>query len=310
MPVLDTIPPRSRVLIIRLRSLGDCVLTTPAIHLLKRHRPDLELGVVVEDRFRAVFEGNPDISAILEPSVAGAAMFRAELTINFHGGTRSALLTGASASSWRVGFGHFRKAAVYNVRVPRAQAIFGEERVVHTAEHMASAMFFLGVPKGEIPRAFLRGGAKGRRELPYAVIHPMASSAAKTWPAERFVELGQYLRDSAGLDPLFIGAAGDDLAPFEAESFCCLRGAPLGEVMSLISDARLFVGNDSGPAHMAAAFGVPSLVLFGDSDPRIWAPWRTPSETIEAGVALHAVGVDTAIAAIERLPVRMENSRR
>ncbi len=53
---------------VRLRSMGDCVLTTPAIELLKGARPDLEIGVVVEDRFAAVFEGNPAISATLPPA--------------------------------------------------------------------------------------------------------------------------------------------------------------------------------------------------------------------------------------------------
>ena len=57
--------------IIRLRSLGDCVLTTPAIDILKRYRPDLPIGVVVEERFRAIFEGSPDIDEMLPPE-AGA----------------------------------------------------------------------------------------------------------------------------------------------------------------------------------------------------------------------------------------------
>ena len=57
---------------------------------------------------------------------------------------------------------------------------------------------------------------------------------------------------------------------------------------TLISKATLFVGNDSGPAHMAAAFGVPSVVLFGPSKPAIWGPWRTESEIIVAPDGLEA----------------------
>ena len=61
-----------------------------------------------------------------------------------------------------------------------------------------------------------------------------------------------------------------------------MAGAPLGEIKSLLRGAALFIGNDSGPAHMAAAFGVPVVVIFGSSDPVIWAPWRTASEVVHA----------------------------
>ena len=65
--LLERLPSGSRIAVIRLRSLGDCVLTTPALALLKTHRPDLRIGVVVEPRFAAVFEDNPDVDEILPP---------------------------------------------------------------------------------------------------------------------------------------------------------------------------------------------------------------------------------------------------
>src|SRR4026208_1104942 len=88
-PVLDRLPSGSRVAVIRLRSLGDCVLTTPALALLKAHRSDLNIGVVVEDRFRGVFEGNSDIAELLQPEPSTLRTFRPDLALNFHGGTRS-----------------------------------------------------------------------------------------------------------------------------------------------------------------------------------------------------------------------------
>ena len=65
---MTSLPIGCRVAVVRLRSLGDCVLTTPALEILKRARPDLRIAVVVEDRFRPVFERNPDIEALLRPS--------------------------------------------------------------------------------------------------------------------------------------------------------------------------------------------------------------------------------------------------
>jgi heptosyltransferase-3 len=233
---------------------------------------------MVEDRFRAVFEDNPNLDATLPTALGPLRSWRPRLCLNLHGGTRSAWLTGLSGARWRAGYGHFRHAFVYNARIPRAQQILGVERTVHTAEHAASAVFWLGVPVSEIPRAQLFAKKRaGEGARPAAVIHPVAATPGKTWPADGFLAVAGHLKQ-AGLDPVFIGGGGDDLSAFAA--FRTLRGAPLSEIKDLLSGAALFVGNDSGPAHMAAAFGVPVVVLFGESNPAIWGPWRTASEIV------------------------------
>jgi len=295
--LLDRLPPGAKVLIIRLRSLGDCVLTTPAIHILKQARPDLRLAVMVEDRFADVFRGNPDVNAVLTPHPAAAAIWSPKLTINFHGGTRSVWLTLASLAGKRAGFGHFAAQAAYNIRIPRAQEILGEERKVHTAEHMASAMFYLGAPRMEIPRARLFA-PKTPGERPYAVIHALASAPEKAWPAERFLEIARSLKH---LEPVFIGGPGDDLSPFA--EFRTVRNTSLLDSMVLIQSANLFIGNDSGPAHMAAAFGVPLVVLFGESDPVIWAPWRATAQSLVANGPMRGIAVQQVERAIEALGV-------
>ena len=300
-PALDSLSPGARLLVMRLRSLGDCVLTTPALDLLHAHRPDLPVAVAVEPRFAAVFEHNPAVAAILPPSLAEVRRWGARLVLNFHGGTRSAWLTLASGARLRAGFAHFRHRWAYNIRIPRAQEIFGQERMVHTAEHLASAMFFLGVPRAEIPRARLFAAAKPNRS-PYALLHPFAASEAKRWPPERFAALARHLQHEHGLSPVILGAEGDDFAPFK--DFEILRGAPLSEVKNWIAGASLFAGNDSGPAHMAAALGVPLLVLFGPSEPRIWGPWRAEAEVLHAPDGLDSIPVRRAIEAADRLRAR------
>lgn len=289
---LASLPPRSRVAVIRLRSLGDCVLTTPALDLLKRFRPDLRLAVVVEDRFRAVFEDNPDVDEILPPQLANLRRFRPALAINFHGGTRSAWMTALSGAPRRAGFGHYRRQFPYNIRIPRAQEILRVDRKVHTAEHLASAMFFLGVPECEIPRARLIA-APGAPDNT-AVIHAVAAAPEKTWPAGRFLDVAAYLR-SAGLDPVFVGAPSDDLSPFRG--YRTLQST-LADLKTLLSRAALFVGNDSGPAHVAAAFGLPVVVFFGPSDREVWTPWRTASEVLSISAT-----AEDAISALARLRV-------
>ena len=298
--VLEGLPRGSRVAVIRLRSLGDCVLTTPALAILKGYRPDLRVSVMVEDRFRAIFEHNPDIDEILDPGLGPVRRWRPRLCLNLHGGTRSAWITALSGARYRAGFGHFRGQFAYNVRIPRAQEIFGGERKVHTAEHLASAMFYLGAPICEVPRARLVAERRSESPTPLAVIHPVAATAEKTWPAEGFAALARRLQAS-GTEVVFIGAASEDLAPFRG--FHTVAGASLGEVKSLLASASFFAGNDSGPAHMAAAFGIPSVVIFGRSDPAIWGPWRTAAEIVTAPGGIREVTTAQVLEAFSRLRV-------
>lgn len=299
--VLERLPAGSRIAVIRLRSLGDCVLTTPALDLLKAHRPDLRIAVVVEDRFREVFEGNSDIERILPPQAGALLRWRPRLALNLHGGTRSMALTTAAGAPLRAGFAHHRYSFLYSDPIPRAQEIFGEERPVHTAEHIASAMFWMGVPRYPIPRAKLAAAQPPNAvaSISYAVLHPFASEQAKTWPAARFLEVAAYLQHECGLEPVFVAGPGDNTTAFE--SYRVWRGAPLGEVKNLMAGAQLFIGNDSGPAHIAAAFGVPVVAIFGASNPVTWAPWRTEARVLTSPAGIEGVEAAEAVAAVDSL---------
>jgi heptosyltransferase-3 len=299
--LLERLPSGSRIAVIRLRSLGDCVLTTPALALLKAHRPDLEIGMVVEDRFRAVFEGSPHLDEILPPVARVVAKWHPKMALNLHGGSRSMWLTAASGAEIRAGFRHHAHSFVYNAKIPRAQEVLGDLRRVHTAEHLASAMFWIGVPRAEVPRAVLSAGVTPVAGA-YVVLHPFASKPEKTWPAENFIAVAEYLRGKAGLEPVFLAGPADD--PGEFAGFRVIRNAQLEEVKSVIAGAQLFIGNDSGPAHVAAAFGVPVVALFGPSDPVNWAPWRTESQVLTNPDAIARIRVSEAVAAAEALRVR------
>jgi len=100
-----------------------------------------------------------------------------------------------------------------------------------------------------------------RRRL--AVIHPYSSNKAKNWPLERFHELALHIERTMPVE----WTAGPD-EPLEGAR----RFDDLYELACWIASAALFVGNDSGIAHLAAAVGTPAVVLFGPTDPAIWAP--------------------------------------
>ncbi len=300
-PLLERLPPGGRVAVVRLRSLGDCVLTTPALQILHAARPDLQVAVVVEPRFAAVFEGNPHVSDLLTPAISSIAHWHPDLVVNLHGGTRSIALSLASRARYRAGFGHYRGAWIYHVRIPRAQLVLGADRPVHTAEHLASAMFYLGAPPQAIPPARLFS-APWPRSRPYAIIHPFASSLAKTWPPERFLAIARHLRDEDDIDPVILCGPGENAAPFTGFEVLC--NSPLSLVKSAIRSASLFIGNDSGPAHVAAALGVPVIVLFGASDAAVWRPWKPVAAETLVRPSIDAIQVLEVQSAIEGLRVR------
>ena len=155
-------------------------------------------------------------------------------------------------------------------------------------------MFYLGVPRVEIPRASLYTSDGRAEQGEYVVMHPFASAPDKAWPVARFVEVASRL----GSRVVVVAGPMDDAGQFAR--FRVYRGAPLDTVKRLLRDASLFIGNDSGPAHMAAAFGLPCVVLFGPTDPVTWGPWRTEARVLHG----HAIHVDDCLKAVEELRVR------
>jgi ADP-heptose:LPS heptosyltransferase len=210
-------------------------------------------------------------------------------------------MTELSGARYRAGFRHFRQQFVYNVAIPRAQEILKVDRKVHTAEHLASAAFFLGAPVCEIPRAklFSAGRPPSVAGPRTAVIHAVAAQTEKSWTASGFLAVADQLAQG-GYSPVFAGGSEDDLAAFR--HYPTLQSS-LSDLKSLLASATLFVGNDSGPAHMAAAFGVPSIVIFGPSDPMIWGPWHTPGEAVVAQGGIQNVTVSQVLDALQRLRV-------
>jgi len=303
--LLPALPQGARILILRLRSIGDIVLLTPALRLLKHWRPDLLLTVVVEGRFRELLEATADVDEILEPgSGSGWGKVRSRiaavqdirkrgfsLCINLHGGPTSTFLARWSGARWKAGFGHFRQRGIYQALIPDARVILNQPSI-HTAEHQASAFFQLGLPREEIPPAYLTvSSAAGtwwdekRRSLgipqgqEYAVLHPTALYFTKQWASENFAALGNYLEREMGVPVVYACGPGEmailDRAQQAAGATIRRLESPrLGHFLAALAGARLFVGNDSGPAHMAAALGRPGVVIFSSSSSRIWGPWR------------------------------------
>ena len=300
--MLDRLPSGARVAIIRLRSLGDCVLTTPALSLLKQARPDLQIAVVVEDRFAPLFAGNPDVDQILAPNAGSLSRFRPQLALNLHGGATSVRLMLAAASGLRAGFAHFRFQPMYNVRIPRAQEILGSgsRRSPYRGTSRVRYVLPRSAPvrnpaRAIVCRAVSREAASLRRPASVCV-----GGRQRPGRAENFLAVAKHL-DEQSRNRTAVRRRAQATIYRPSAAHTCFQGAPLEEVKSLLAGAALFVGNDSGPAHIAAAFGRPVVVLFGSSDIDNWRPWRTENVVLTSAQGIHSIEVSEVVGAIETL---------
>ena len=311
-------PQGAEILIIRLRSLGDLVLETPAVAALHSWRPDLRISVLVEPRFAPVLEGNPAISELIFSRGLGETALellrrKFPIVFNQHGGPRGAMLTGASGSPLRVGWAGYQYSFLYNVAVPDANEYYGTP-AVHTVEHRISQFYFTGLPRGPIPRAqvFAQPDAAAlvARKLaekgiaagaPYAVLQPGARLHAMRWPVAKFAEIARWLREKHGIASVVNLGARDDQIAAEAQSemrdCAVVMDAQLDvrELIALIAGSSIFVGNDSGPAHLAAALQRPSVVIFSVTDPVQWRPWQTEHRIVQTGATFDHPRGDKAI---------------
>ncbi|HWF38750.1 MAG TPA: glycosyltransferase family 9 protein [Candidatus Acidoferrales bacterium] len=328
--LLPDLPPGAEILVARLRSLGDIVLETPAIAALHAWRPDLRIFVLIEKRFSAALEGNPAIAGLIfsrgffETS-SEIRRHRFPVIFNQHGGPRSALLTAASGARFRVGWRGFQYSFIYNVPVADSAEFYGQP-VVHTVEHRISQFYATGLPREPIPsaRVYPRADALSRVSqflaaqgiaAPYAVLQPEARAPEMRWAAKKFAEIARWLRDTHGIATVVNLSAAS--APLSAEIRAAFANSavnannvaiiaeslPLPDLIALISQARLFIGNDSGPVHLAAACGTPAVVIYGPTNPAQWRPWQSEYRVVSTGTQFRALRGDKTVAISQPKPI-------
>ena len=301
------------------------VLTTPVIRALRRARPDAHLAYLVEPQAAPAVTGNPHVNEIIvAPSVHGFARIREDASlarrlrrarfdavVDFHGGPRSSLLTLATGAPVRIGYTIAGRGWMYTRQIPRPRG----HRLRHSVENQwdlaESLVPDLGRPSPSTdPVEMIADPSAARRvderlraleigpshEL--VVVHVGAGNEFRRWPESAFAEVVTAL-SSAQPNRRIILTTGPAQAARaeEVRRLAHLRGTTrgavavacdleLGELRSLVGRAALFVGGDSGPAHIAATTGTPMVVIYGPTTPVVWGPWRDPAlatETVDVG---------------------------
>jgi heptosyltransferase-3 len=299
-----------RVLVVRLRSIGDTVLTTPSLFALRRFLPHAQIDILLEDWVAPVLEGSDLVDrviAIARDSKTARARVARELrasrydvVYNLHGGTTATLLARATGAKHRVGFGHYQYARLHNHVAPSSLEIWRRPSL-HSVEQQLALIGWTGVPVTDRPTTRLavtessllsvseKLRAAGWEDFsagkPFAVIHPTAAFDTKQWATVNFARVAEELT-ARGLTPVAIVSPKEkpvveSLIGQSSAQVIGLSDLTLPEVTALASRARLFVGTDSGIAHIAAAAGAPCVVIFGSSNVLHWRPWTTqPSEVV------------------------------
>lgn len=303
-----------RVLVISLQGVGNLIMATPVIEGLARAGRDVHVAVST----RAVADlisASPWISGVdsldaAAPYVtrggraAGLGLrlrrerFAASVT-TYPNGRSAAILALAAGARVRVGFAERpAKGVAYTVQLAPAAGL-------HDVEQNLRLLDALGVPRPRVvapwvplsddDRAFADGFISTARldaGRPVAALHPggAAMGLFRRWPRENFEELAGRLRRDLGLGVVLVGDASEramleGIARAAGEGVAVAAGPPLRHIAAVIAMCRVFVGNDSGPLHIAAALGVPVVGIYGPTNDVRTAPYGPEHTVLTASVA-------------------------
>jgi len=272
-----------KILVIRGGALGDFLLTLPAVAGLRQKWPEAELEMVVNARFGELVTGPGRVDAVRPIDRPGLAGFFSkggvlepdwcdyfsefDLTVSYLFDP-----DGIFAANWRRGGGQ----GCYLAIDPTAPKVAAWKHLADPLQSLEVRPGMSHLLRGEIFAETERSSPPGR--LPRAVIHPGSGGTRKCWPLEQWIGELQIWQKEQPMELVWLaGEVEGDLLRRVPEE---LRGPPhrtvenrpLAEVFRLLQSSDLYLGHDSGISHLAAWSGVPCGLLFGPTDPKIWAP--------------------------------------
>ena len=296
----------NRVLVVRLRSIGDTVLATPSLIALRRFLPAAQIDILLEDWVAPVLEGFDAVDNVLTVEKYAKSRLKIarqirlnkyDVAFNLHGGTTSTFFVRASGANHRVGFANYRYSFLYN-HLLSSPLDFWKQEFTHSAEQQLALLGFVGVPVEDKPKSLLKVTktaensveeklAKSKIQNPkskIALLHPVAAFDTKQWATKNFARVAEFLQKK-GLQSVAIATKKErevlkNLRQSSTVPILTFDDLTLPEITALASRAKIFVGNDSGIAHIAAAVQTPNVVIFGSSNINHWRPWTNARHEI------------------------------
>ena len=295
-----------KILLIKLRYLGDVLLASSILLPLRGKYPTASIVMLVNPGTNEVIKHNPHVDEVLQlprfhwlKQIQFHREIRArhfDFVLDLTDSDRSAFLSKWSGSPIRIGFNHeYRwRGKCYT------HCLEGGYGTMHMVDYHAKALEPLGIHEsGKSPELFLSEedeqaashmvNGLGLTNSRWVMIHPAARYWFKAWPPERFAALGDALM-GRGYQVVLVGSSHEvkveeNILRQSKHQFISLIGkTKLLELGALMKRCSLFIGNDGGPMHMAAAVGCPVVALFGPTDPALWGPRGQKSTVIYKGL--------------------------
>jgi heptosyltransferase I len=309
-----------RILVVRLGAMGDVLHTLPAVGALRAVFPQATIGWLIDQRwaellcapgtpFRGPRSGerplvdwvhtlnrndwaNSWFSLSTIEQIArlwnDVRSLRYDIAVDLQGAIRSAVLAGCSGAR-----------VIYGAAEPRESpaSLWYTRRVVTQGAHVIEQNLSLleallgkpvAVPEAELPRDPEADARIGRRlsemaATDFAIVNPGAGWGAKRWPAERYGRVAGALRE-LGLRTIVNYGPGEEALAGEVEAAgdgaACALATSISELVALTRRAKIFIGGDTGPLHLAAALKIPVVAIFGPTDPARNGPYHTRNRVL------------------------------
>ncbi|MCO6459152.1 MAG: glycosyltransferase family 9 protein [Pirellulaceae bacterium] len=287
-----------RILITRLSAVGDCVLTMPVLCALRDQFPRATIGWLVEPLGAQLLRGHADLDHLLIAprgwlkSPRAVAELRRELrrycfdvAVDVQSLTKSSLAGWLSGARRRIGFAppQGRELAPW----------LSTCRVSKTRPHVVDGYLELLAPLGiasprvrfNLPRQADAAEAvrplldDSRLAAGFVVLNPGAGWDSKLWPADRYAEVAAHVGRQFGLPSIVVWAGhrerdwAEQIVAAAAGHAVLAPPTSLPQLVEVVRAARLFVGSDTGPMHLAAAAGTPCVAIFGPTLPAVCGPY-------------------------------------
>lgn len=302
------------ILVIKLRYLGDVLMTTPVFTALKHNFPEAYITAVVNKGTEAMLEQNPAVDRIVTLErmrnpvaetlhylklVSELRRLQPDLALELTDSDRGALLSFMSGAKRRLGF------KTRKVKWRLRDLLHTDLVPIHTTGHIVSKQLemveYLGLTpphrdlslfwdhEAEATCATIAGEQGLLLDEAFVVIHASSPSKYKLWRAEGYGAVIDYLQNDRKMRAVLICGGNRKEIEFleRIKGLCASRPVDLGgrlslpQLAALLSHSRLFIGIDSGPMHMAAAVKTPVIALFGPSRPWRWGPWGAGHEVVQ-----------------------------
>jgi len=305
------------ILVIRLESVAEILAATPLMRVLRDCFPDARISFLVEEKFSELLAGCPFIDTIIPclstgpKQKAGAVGFREfwgiyrkikkqyyDVVIDLQGDKRTRLLTFLSRAEFRIGYGApGRSSKAYTIKqeispIKKHLVLSYLDLVRELIGHDGKALdlsLFVAQAEGHQEELHLQNLRQNLREgAKKVLIHPGGRRAAGVWPDEKFAQLADHLIQESKAEVILAGSSNANAEHERVERISQLMSgkghlvyhSTLLQLISILKSMDIFVGNDNGPMHIAAAIGTRVVALFGPSDPRVRHPWGSGHKVV------------------------------